>query len=304
MTPEYWEAFFRPPALPSPWKGSLKHFVLLGLTAVSIYWVGVYQYRYTSMEGLRFVAAVLAIMLSHEMGHYVACRIYRVDATLPFFIPFPIHLVGTFGAFIRIRSAFPDRKALFDIGIAGPLAGFAVCIPVLFLGLQEARLVPTASAGGGELGEPLLFSWAAAWLLRDVPDGMSVLLGPLGLAAWFGLLLTALNMMPIGQLDGGHVTYAMLRGGAHYITRAGLLAALVLAYHWPSWVLWAILLLVLARRHPPTLDDSRPLGTPRAWIGLLGFVVFAVSFTPNPIHVGWSDMAHAGRELFAWATSR
>ena len=141
------------------------------------------------------------------MGHYLACRYYGVDATLPFFIPAPaIGLVGTLGAFIRIRGPIPHRRALFDIGLAGPLAGFAVCLPVLWMGILEAKVVPAGPAEAGmlSLGEPLLFQWAATLLRGGAPEGQTLVLGPLGEAAWFGLFVTALNMMPVGQLDGGH----------------------------------------------------------------------------------------------------
>ncbi len=157
------------------------------------------------------------------MGHYVACRYYGVDATLPHFIPSPVpgrgpgvwqplSMVGTFGAFIRIRGPIPHRRALFDIGVAGPLAGFLVCLPVLWLGIREAAIQPLApDAGGLFFGEPLAFQWVSRLVHGPIPDDKTLVIGQLGLAAWFGLFVTALNLMPIGQLDGGHVTYALLR---------------------------------------------------------------------------------------------
>jgi membrane-associated protease RseP (regulator of RpoE activity) len=240
------------------------------------------------------VIAVIAIMLTHEMGHYIACRRYGVDASLPFFIPFPLHLVGTLGAFIRIRGAFPDRRVLFDVGIAGPLAGFVVCLPVLALGVLEAKVTMEApSPGALGLGEPLLFQWATSLLRSDIPEGATLLIGPLGMAAWFGLLLTALNLMPIGQLDGGHVVYALMRERATLVSRIALGLSLILVYLRPSWLFWSLLLLALSRPHPPTLRDERPVGAARVVVGMLGLVVFVVSFTPEPILISWGEFARA-----------
>jgi membrane-associated protease RseP (regulator of RpoE activity) len=231
------------------------------------------------------------------MGHYLACRYYRVDATLPFFIPAPgLALVGTLGAFIRIRGPIPHRRALFDIGIAGPLAGFAVCLPVLVLGVLEAQVVPEPAPDAAvlSLGEPLLFRWATEWLRGATGAGETLLLGPLGEAAWFGLFVTALTKLPVGQLDGGHVMHALVRRHAVVVSRLGLAACLGLLYLRPTWLLWTVLLLALARRpHPPTLDDERPLGAARVLVGIFGFLVFAVCFTPSPIVIGWDDFLAA-----------
>jgi len=247
--------------------------------------------------GLELAGALLAVLLAHEFGHYIACRLYRVDSTLPYFIPAPfIGLVGTLGAFIRIRSPIPHRRALFDIGIAGPLAGFVVCLPVLWLGIEQGRWAPLRDGGEGPgyLGEPLLFEYAALWIKGATPEGATLSIGPLGLAAWFGLFVTALNMMPVGQLDGGHVTYALSPRRAQWVSRAGLLACLGLLYFRPTWILWTLLLWLLARRpHPPTLDDAEPLGRGRVAVGLLGYAVFAVCFTPHPIMISWSQLFEA-----------
>jgi membrane-associated protease RseP (regulator of RpoE activity) len=279
--------------LASPWVNAL----LFALTVTSVYLVG----------GPLLVAGLFPILIAHEMGHYVMCQLYRVDATLPYFIPFPfvrLTFVGTLGAFIRIRGPIPHRRALFDIGIAGPLAGFAVCLPVLVLGILEARIIPDVpSRFLPTLGDPLLFRWATAWL-RPVPAGHTLAIGPLGTAAWFGLLVTALNMMPIGQLDGGHVAYSLLREKAHLVSRVGSWVCVGLIYFGPSWIVWAILLRVLGRRHPPTWDDSAPLGRARVAVGILGFVIFALCFTPTPIVVSWSQYAGAWRDLVRLVVGR
>jgi membrane-associated protease RseP (regulator of RpoE activity) len=261
--------------------------VLFVLTAVSISFTG----------GPLFALSLLAILVSHEMGHYLYCRRYRVDATLPFFIPFPLGF-GTLGAFIRIRSPFPNRKALFDIGAAGPFAGFLVSLPVLYFGIREAVISPTLPDGDGLfLGEPLLFQLAARWMLGAIPDGMTLNIGPIGLAAWFGLFMTALNLMPIGQLDGGHVTYSLLPRWASKISHVASWVCVGLVYFGPNWIVWSIVVRVLGRRHPPTLDDGAPAGRGRAWLGGLSLVVFALCFVPNPVVVSWRDIFDALREL-------
>jgi membrane-associated protease RseP (regulator of RpoE activity) len=270
---------------PSPWKGATRNVVLFLLTVVSVYIAG----------GPRLVLGLLSILMAHEMGHYLMCRHYGVDATLPYFLPFPgLSLAGTLGAFIRIRGPIPHRRALFDIGIAGPLAGFVLCLPVLVLGVREANVLPLApEAGGIFLGEPLFFK-GVVWLLKGAtPADMTLTLGPLGLAAWFGLFVTALNLIPIGQLDGGHVTYALFREQATLVSRIGSWVCIVLIYFGPNWIIWSLLLRLLGRRHPPTLDDSVPLGRTRRWIGAIGLVVFIGCFVPNPIIWSWRDFFEA-----------
>jgi membrane-associated protease RseP (regulator of RpoE activity) len=250
--------------------------------------------------GLRLVVALMGILVAHEMGHYIACRYYKVDATLPFFIPFPfpwISLVGTLGAFIRIKGPIPHRRALFDIGIAGPLAGFVVALPVIWWSLGEMRIAPIGPASSGlYLGDPLLLQWAVGLFLGEIPEGNTIVIGSLGLAAWFGLFVTALNLIPIGQLDGGHVTYSLFRERAHLISWIGSWICVALVYFGPNWIVWAILVRVLGRRHPRTLDDSLPLGAARTAIGLLALAVFVVCFTPNPIVWSWSEFF----EVMGW----
>ena len=242
------------------------------------------------------------------MGHYLACRYYRVDATLPFFLPspwipaggglwMPLSFVGTFGAVIRIRGPIPNRRALFDIGIAGPLAGFVVCLVVLALSTHEMKLVPNAVAQDGILfGDPLLLEWIARLTLGVIPDEQTLTIGPLGLAAWFGLFVTGLNLIPIGQLDGGHVTYALFREKANLISQVGWWLCVGLIYLSPSWILWAILIRLLGRRHPPTLDDDAALGHGRLWVAILGLAVFVVCFVPSPLVGSWDALF----ELFGY----
>jgi membrane-associated protease RseP (regulator of RpoE activity) len=283
-----------PPAPPraSAWQSWGRHVVLFVLTTITVFLFG----------GPELVVGLMSIMLAHEFGHYFACRYYRIDATLPFFIPLPppLGLVGTLGAVIRIRDRFPHRKALFDVGIAGPLAGFVVTLPVLLFGLLEARVVPDVQTGSGmHLGEPLLFQWLSTFFLGPTPEGMTVLLGPLGLAAWFGLFLTGLNLIPLGQLDGGHVVYALLRDKAALVFRVGFWACVALIYIGPSWILWSILMFFLGRRHPSTVDDFQPVGDGRVVVAVLGLVVFVLCFSPNPFPDSWPIFAEAWRQFRA-----
>ena len=280
--------YFAPPKR-SAWKEYGRPALLFGLTAISVYFHG----------GLELVVAVMAILLAHEMGHYLACRHYGVDATLPHFLPGPfISLIGTFGAFIRIRGQMPNRKALFDIGVAGPLAGFVVCLPVLYLGVLEIDVVESRP-GALLLNEPLLIRLAMEWLVPPVQLGPNQVMafGSFGLAAWFGLFLTALNLIPVGQLDGGHATYALLRGRAALISRIGSWISIGLIYFGPSWILWSVLLRVLGRQHPTTIDDEAPVGRGRAIVGVVCVIVFALCFVPNPIEWSWHD---AWTDLREW----
>jgi membrane-associated protease RseP (regulator of RpoE activity) len=275
--------FYQQPAR-SRWKEYGIPALLLVVTAGSVYLHG----------GFELVGAALAIMLAHEMGHYVACLHYGVDATLPHFLPAPIlSLVGTFGAFIRIRGPIPHRKALFDIGVAGPLAGFVMCLPILYLAAHEIQPVaPDPGPQTLELNEPLAFQLAVRFFTPspELPPGMVYGIGAYGLAAWFGLFLTALNLMPVGQLDGGHVVYALVRRKAWRISRIASWACVALVYLSPTWLLWALLLRVLGRPHQPTLDDEAPVGRARVWVGILAAVVFVLCFLTRPVSISWADL--------------
>jgi len=211
---------------------------------------------------------------------------------------------STFGVFIKpLEQEFGWGRAglslvaalsLFIYGAAGPLAGFAVCLPVLALGVLEARPLPLdPDAGGVFLGEPLLFQWASHLVHGRLAAEQTLLLGPLGLAAWFGLFVTALNLIPIGQLDGGHVTYALLRDRARLVSRVGSWVCLALIYFGPNWILWALLVRLLGRRHPATGDDFAPLGRGRLLVAFLGLAVFVGCFVPNPIVWSWREFFEA-----------
>ena len=240
------------------------------------------------LQGLWYSATILLILGAHELGHYLACRYYQVDASLPFFIPMPLVLTGTLGAFIRIREPIPTKRMLFDIGIAGPLAGFVFALPALFIGVALSPVVPVPeNLVGFHLGEPLLFR-AASWLTwGPIANGYSLNLHPMAFAAWFGLLATALNLFPIGQLDGGHISYAVLGRRSTAITLASIGAAVGLTFLSTSWMVWTFLLvamtLAMGPRHPRTMDEDVPLDRTRIWLAVLALVIFILCFTPNPL---------------------
>jgi membrane-associated protease RseP (regulator of RpoE activity) len=240
------------------------------------------------LRGFWYSGTILAILGCHEMGHYVACRYYDVDASLPFFIPAPLPLTGTLGAFIRIRELIPTKRMLFDIGIAGPIAGFAVAVPALFIGLAMSHVVRVPpDFAGVELGEPLLFKLASTLLWGTPPDGYSLNLHPMAFAAWFGLLATALNLFPIGQLDGGHISYAVLGRRSSQVTLGTVGVVIALSYFAMSWRVWTALMIVMlfafGRHHPRTIDEDVPLDRARLILAFIALVMFIVCFTPTPI---------------------
>ena len=240
------------------------------------------------LRGLWYSGTILGILGCHELGHYFACRYYDVDASLPYFLPVPISITGTLGAFIRIREPIPQKRMLFDIGIAGPIAGFLVAVPALFFGVAMSHVVQMPENFVGlELGEPLLFK-VVSWLFwGSVPKGYSLNLHPMAFAAWFGLLATALNLFPIGQLDGGHISYAVLGPRSTVVTFVMLGVALVLTFFSASWIVWTGLLVVMlfmvGPRHPRVFDEEEPLDRTRLLLALCAVVIFVLCFTPAPI---------------------
>jgi membrane-associated protease RseP (regulator of RpoE activity) len=241
------------------------------------------------VRGLWYSLTILAILGCHEMGHYVACLRYGVVATRPYFLPAPVLLTGTLGAFIRIKSRIPNKTALFDIGIAGPIAGFVIAVPALFIGLMLSRVdqLPADQSGLIELGEPLLFKIAAWMIWGNVAEGYSINMHPMAFAAWFGLLATALNLFPIAQLDGGHISYAVLGERSTTITLVMVSVAVGLSFVSSSWIAWTVLLLVmiftLGPKHPPTLYDDEPLEKGRVALAVVAMLILVLCFTPAPI---------------------
>src|SRR5574337_389102 len=241
-------------------------------------------------QGLPFAVTLLLILGVHELGHYFTARRYGITVTLPYFIPAPVGL-GTFGAFIKMKSPVTDRRALFDVGIAGPLAGLCVALPAIVVGLHWSKLITAGSAGhaGIALGTPLMFSLLQWLTLGPVPEGGDVLLHPVAFAGWIGLFVTALNLLPIGQLDGGHIAYALV--GRHHrkvaITTLFVLIGMGIAY-WPGWLFWASISLILGLKHPPPLNDVTRLDHRRRLVGFASLLLLLSVITPAPFNFSGS----------------
>ncbi len=238
------------------------------------------------IEGMPFAVTLMTILLIHELSHYLAARRHHTVATLPYFIPAPTFL-GTFGAFIKMKSPIVTRRALVDIGASGPLAGFAVSVVACVIGLSMSSVVSTAGSQGVlTLGDSLLFSLLSRIILGITPDNADVLLHPVAFAGWIGLFVTSLNLIPIGQLDGGHIGFALL-GERHKQLSMALIAVLVVMgiFFWEGWAFWAGLMLILGIKHPPVLYWEQPLDRERRAIGLIAFIVFIITFVPSPFNL-------------------
>ena len=243
-------------------------------------------------QGFWYSGTLLAILGAHEMGHYLLCRRYNVDASLPYFIPMPpfLFLTGTLGAVIRIREAFPSRRVLFDIGVAGPIAGFVVLVPALFYGMTMSNVVPEPTQGSVlYLGEPLLFKIATLAMIGPIREGYTVNIHPMVFAAWFGMLATAINLLPFGQLDGGHITYATLGRWSTPISIATVASTIAMTFVTSSWLFMTLMMLVmlltLGPRHPRVIDEYEPVGLERNLIAIFALIMFILCFTPVPIQL-------------------
>ncbi len=233
------------------------------------------------IDGLPYSLTLLAILTAHELGHWFACLYHGIDASLPYFLPAPT-FIGTFGAFIRFRSAVKDRRELFDVGAAGPLAGFVFALPALAIGLALSKVVPGLGAQSDvQFGSPLLIRGLAAWLFDGAPPA-DIYLHPMAQAAWVGLFATSLNLLPIGQLDGGHIVYACFGEHHRWVSVIAIAAMALLGFiYWPWW-LWAVVLYFFGRKHFFVFDTGR-LGRGRWLVALLVVVIFVVSFIPAPV---------------------
>lgn len=245
--------------------------------------------------GLPFSIPLILILLAHELGHFFACRYYGMRCTPPFFLPAPLPVTGTFGAFIKIKSHFLNRRVLFDIGIAGPLAGFVLVVPILWIGISLSNLIPKGSypVGGWSFGEPLIFRLLSSLLLGYSPNKHEIMAHPIAMAAWVGLLATSLNLLPIWQLDGGNIAYAILGRARQKKLTVFSIAFLIILSFWgwptPSYLLLGILLLLIGARlrfyHPPTLIDEERLGSGRIFLGAIALLILIACFIPVPVSV-------------------
>jgi membrane-associated protease RseP (regulator of RpoE activity) len=246
------------------------------------------------LYGLPFSFTFIMILLAHELGHFFACRYYGIRCTPPYFLPFPISIAGTLGAFIRIKSPFQNKRALFDVGVAGPLAGFAFVVPALFIGISHSQLIPKGSVQGGySFGEPIIFRLVGKMVLDYSPERQDMFAHPIAMAAWFGLLATSLNLFPIWQLDGGHIAYAILgrdlQKRVSIVGAIGLIAVSFAGWPIPSYLVFGGLLLIFGLRnkffHPATLCDAEEIGPRRIIIGMLALLILVLCFTAVPISI-------------------
>jgi len=249
--------------------------ILFAATCVSTYAVG----------GLAFSLAVMTTLLAHELGHFLQALRYHVPASLPYFIPMPLSPIGTMGAVIVMQPGMGNRRSLFDIGISGPLAGLVPALVFSIVGLSWSHVEPiVAHPGGWILGEPLLFKFLGYLMFGPIPAGSTVVLHPVAYAGWVGIFITALNLFPIGQLDGGHVLYALLLRRAHRVAQGLLIAVMIAVAVWGywGWTLMILLLMWMGPIHPPTANDHVPLGHTRTILGWATLAFMPLGFTPVP----------------------
>jgi len=240
------------------------------------------------INGLPFSLSLLAILFAHEMGHYITARYFGVIATPPYFIPFP-SLVGTMGAIIRIKSPIPDKRVLLYIGAMGPIAGFIISCIVIIAGLMQSSVQPLPQLTGDSLvpifGDSLLFSFFVKIIIGTIPQGYDVYLSPLAWAGWIGFLVTSLNLMPIGQLDGSHVLYALFGEKQRYAGWLFFGIICILTFLWVGWVVWIILTISLLMIGHPYIPDGQPLTKAERMMGYLCIIIFIFTFIPIPVIV-------------------
>ena len=280
--------FIKPPKI------SLTHIILFSLTVLTtliagaiMQGVNIFTNPLLISKGVPFSITLMFILGTHEFGHYYFAQKHNVDATLPYFIPAPpfLFLIGTFGAFIKIKSEITSRSALLQIGAAGPIAGFIVAIPSLFVGLKLSRIFDKSPGFNGiVLGDSMLMK-AMIWITHPgLSENQDVLLHPIAFAGWIGLLVTMLNLLPVGQLDGGHISYAMFGKKQNYIARFSLITLLFLSFISLNWLIWGLLIFFLMRStgHPPINDFNKPLSKRNKFIGYLCLLIFIICFVPAP----------------------
>lgn len=238
------------------------------------------------IEGLPFAGTLMTILLCHELSHYIASKKHHTKATLPYFIPAP-SIIGTFGAFIKMKSPIVTRKALIDIGASGPIAGFIVSVAASIIGLGMSEVVSLPQADGAlSLGDSILFSFLSQIVMGVAPDNHDILLHPVAFAGWIGLFVTSLNLIPIGQLDGGHIAFALLGERHKYMSIVLVVILAVMGiFYWEGWALWAVLMLILGIKHPPVIYWDVPIDWKRRFVGFLSLIIFIVTFIPSPFRL-------------------
>ena len=296
---------YPPTKLPPPQSAFSKWGLPIGLFVLTVFttlWAGAYnlntkpvsgawdfltKYPSTLLRGLPFAGTLLGILVTHEFGHYILTRIHRIPASLPLFIPGPPHFIGTFGAVIRMRSPIMSRRALFDIGVAGPIAGFVVAVIAMIVGLFLSEAGPPEHVYGIKLGDPLVLQFFAWLILGPFPEDYVIFLHPIASAAWFGFFVTALNLIPLGQLDGGHVAFAVFGNRQRTLALTAIPILLFLGLTgWPGWLVWVALAGLVGIAHPPVVDPQTALGKKRIWVAWSALAIFVVSFAPVPFYLG------------------
>ena len=266
--------------------------LLFGATICTVTLGGALQEGYNPLQdpplallsGIPFAVALLGILGTHELAHFVVARARGMRATLPYFIPIPFSPLGTFGAVIKMESPIKDRKMLFDVGISGPLAGLAVAIIALVVGLRLSEItVPLPGAPIMPLGTGILVDWITDLVLGPLPDHLMVILHPIAFAGWFGIFVTAMNLIPISQLDGGHIGYAFFGKAHRWVVLVILMGLLLMGLFWTGWLFWGFFILIFGGlRHPPPLNDITPLDTKRKLLAVLSFDLLFLLGTPRP----------------------
>jgi len=271
--------------------------VMFLLTSLTTLLAGAYQVGGNPLrnpaelaKGIPFAFTLLLILFCHEMGHYITSKKYGVDTSPPYFIPgpwFPFG-IGTFGAFIRIKSPIFKKRALLDIGAAGPIAGFLVSLVAVFIGLKSSQIVEMTEGNSLlRLGDPLIFTFIGNLVGKTPPEGYDIALNSVAFAGWIGFFVTTLNLLPIGQLDGGHIIYALVGKKSKYVSIASI-AVLVLmgSVAWKGWFVWAGLTALIGVNHPPVIDQDKPLDFKHRLVALASVVIFILTFMANPFMSG------------------
>jgi len=238
------------------------------------------------VEGLPFSVTIMIILLGHEMGHYLTSRHHRVPATLPYFIPAP-SIIGTFGAVIKMRGAIWDRRTLLDIGASGPIVGFLLALPALIAGFALSPVVVNGNGTEGlVLGDSLIVILAGFLTKGNLPESANVVLHPVGFAGWLGMFVTSLNLLPVGQLDGGHISKALFPNSSDTLAGVVHVGLFLMGFlFWKGWLIWALLLMFLGVRHPPVMLDHIQLDPKRKKLGFAAIVIFFLTFVPAPFTV-------------------
>lgn len=278
--------------------------------------VDIFKEPWKVYEGLPFSITLMSILLSHELSHYFASKKHHTKATLPYFVPAPPILspIGTFGAFIKMKSPIITRKALIDIGASGPIAGFILSVAASIIGLYYSSVIPVVDTEGAfSLGDSLLFSLLSRLVVGVPPESHEILLHPIAFAGWIGLFVTSLNLIPIGQLDGGHIAFAFLNERHKFLSKALVVILLLMGFFaflqifvnevkvslpsivllvlsilpdlWVGWGLWGILMIILGLKHPPVIYWEIPLDGRRRLLGAFAFLIFIITFMPSPFKI-------------------